>query len=216
MSLPANPAPHSQVELEDPVENIGAKLVRQAAARTNDTAGDGTTTATIMSAAFISEGMKIVAAGTNPVQLTRGMVRAAAVAATASAVAGGKRAHRAAKAAAAGPWGCRVGAVGVFWQGSCRVRRPRRGGAPRPGSLPFNPSHAAAPRALRRTLVSHPQDKTVAGLVKELAKLSTEVASDKDLANVASVSGARGWDCGVAGSCWGRPRAVGWGPGSAA
>lgn len=68
--------PHPQVELEDPVENIGAKLVRQAAARTNDTAGDGTTTATIMSAAFISEGMKIVAAGTNPVQLTRGMVRA--------------------------------------------------------------------------------------------------------------------------------------------
>ncbi len=63
-----------EVELEDPVENIGAKLVRQAAARTNDTAGDGTTTATIMSAAFISEGMKIVAAGTNPVQLTRGMV----------------------------------------------------------------------------------------------------------------------------------------------
>ncbi|GBF87517.1 chaperonin [Raphidocelis subcapitata] len=93
-----------EVELEDPVENIGAKLVRQAAARTNDTAGDGTTTATIMSAAFISEGMKIVAAGTNPVQLTRGM------------------------------------------------------------------------------------DKTVAGLVKELQKLSTEVASDKDLANVASVS----------------------------
>jgi len=93
-----------EVELEDPVENIGAKLVRQAAARTNDTAGDGTTTATILSAAFIAEGLKIVAAGTNPVQLTRGM------------------------------------------------------------------------------------DKTVAALVKELAKLSTEVASDKDLANVASVS----------------------------
>lgn len=52
-----------EVELEDPVENIGAKLVRQAAARTNDTAGDGTTTATILSAAFIAEGMKIVAAG---------------------------------------------------------------------------------------------------------------------------------------------------------
>jgi len=62
-----------EVELEDPVENIGAKLVRQAAARTNDTAGDGTTTATILSAAFIAEGLKIVAAGTNPVQLTRGM-----------------------------------------------------------------------------------------------------------------------------------------------
>jgi chaperonin GroEL len=62
-----------EVELSDPVENIGAKLVRQAAARTNDTAGDGTTTATVLSAAFIAEGMKIVAAGTNPVQLTRGM-----------------------------------------------------------------------------------------------------------------------------------------------
>ena len=62
-----------EVELADPVENIGAKLVRQAAARTNDTAGDGTTTACIMSAAFIAEGLKIVSAGTNPVQLTRGM-----------------------------------------------------------------------------------------------------------------------------------------------
>mmetsp|Transcript_19657 Transcript_19657/g.54843 ORF Transcript_19657/g.54843 Transcript_19657/m.54843 type:complete len:581 (+) Transcript_19657:72-1814(+) len=62
-----------EVELEDPVENIGAKLVRQAAAKTNDTAGDGTTTATVLSAAFIAEGMKIVASGTNPVQLVRGM-----------------------------------------------------------------------------------------------------------------------------------------------
>ena len=62
-----------EVELEDPVENIGAKLVRQAASKTNDTAGDGTTTATVLSAAFINEGIKIVAAGTNPVQLTRGM-----------------------------------------------------------------------------------------------------------------------------------------------
>ncbi|PSC70609.1 chaperonin 60B2 [Micractinium conductrix] len=62
-----------EVELEDPVENIGAKLVRQAAARTNDLAGDGTTTATILAAAMIAEGMKIVAAGANPVQLVRGM-----------------------------------------------------------------------------------------------------------------------------------------------
>lgn len=62
-----------EVELEDPVENIGAKLVRQAAAKTNDTAGDGTTTATILAAAIIAEGMKIVAAGANPVQLTRGI-----------------------------------------------------------------------------------------------------------------------------------------------
>lgn len=62
-----------EVELEDAVENIGVKLVRQAASKTNDLAGDGTTTATILSAAFIAEGMKIVAAGANPVQLTRGM-----------------------------------------------------------------------------------------------------------------------------------------------
>eukprot|EP00238_Polyblepharides_amylifera_P008862 CAMPEP_0196579298 /NCGR_PEP_ID=MMETSP1081-20130531/19840_1 /TAXON_ID=36882 /ORGANISM="Pyramimonas amylifera, Strain CCMP720" /LENGTH=603 /DNA_ID=CAMNT_0041898831 /DNA_START=88 /DNA_END=1899 /DNA_ORIENTATION=+ len=62
-----------EVELADPVENVGAKLVRQAAQKTNDQAGDGTTTATILSAAYIAEGMKIVAAGANPVQLTRGM-----------------------------------------------------------------------------------------------------------------------------------------------
>jgi len=64
-----------EVDLEDPVENIGAKLVRQAASKTNDTAGDGTTTATILSAAFIAEGMKIVAAGANPIQITRGIER---------------------------------------------------------------------------------------------------------------------------------------------
>ena len=62
-----------EVELEDPVENVGAKLVRQASQKTNDQAGDGTTTATVLSAAMITEGMKIVMAGTNPVQLTRGM-----------------------------------------------------------------------------------------------------------------------------------------------
>ena len=64
-----------EVDLEDPVENIGAKLVRQAASRTNDVAGDGTTTATILSAAIIAEGMKIVIAGANPVQVTRGIDR---------------------------------------------------------------------------------------------------------------------------------------------
>ena len=62
-----------EVELEDPVENVGARLVRQAAQKTNDLAGDGTTTATVLSSAMITEGMKIVMAGTNPVQLTRGM-----------------------------------------------------------------------------------------------------------------------------------------------
>ncbi|WPT16379.1 hypothetical protein PSENEW3_00004386 [Picochlorum sp. SENEW3] len=62
-----------EVELEDQVENIGAMLVRQAASKTNDLAGDGTTTATILSAAMIAEGMKIVMSGVNPVQLIRGM-----------------------------------------------------------------------------------------------------------------------------------------------
>ena len=62
-----------EVELEDSVENVGAKLVRQAAQKTNDAAGDGTTTATVLSAALIAEGMKVVAAGANPVQVTRGM-----------------------------------------------------------------------------------------------------------------------------------------------
>ena len=64
-----------EVELEDAVENIGCKLVRQAAQKTNDAAGDGTTTATVLSAALIAEGMKVVVAGANPVQVTRGMAK---------------------------------------------------------------------------------------------------------------------------------------------
>ncbi|KAG0615999.1 hypothetical protein M758_5G082400 [Ceratodon purpureus] len=62
-----------EVELEDPVENIGAKLVRQAAAKTNDLAGDGTTTSVVLSQGLIAEGVKVVAAGANPVQITRGI-----------------------------------------------------------------------------------------------------------------------------------------------
>ncbi|VAI41147.1 unnamed protein product [Triticum turgidum subsp. durum] len=62
-----------EVELEDPVENIGAKLVRQAAAKTNDLAGDGTTTSVILAQGMIAEGVKIVAAGANPVQIARGI-----------------------------------------------------------------------------------------------------------------------------------------------
>ncbi|KAE8813375.1 RuBisCO large subunit-binding protein subunit beta, chloroplastic [Hordeum vulgare] len=57
------------VELEDPVENIGAKFVRQAAAKTNDLAGDGTTTFVILAQGMIAEGVKIVAVGANPVQI---------------------------------------------------------------------------------------------------------------------------------------------------
>merc|ERR1711998_373848 len=56
------------LEVIDPVENIGVKLVRQAAAKTNDSAGDGTTTAIVLSAAMITEGMKVVAAGSNPIE----------------------------------------------------------------------------------------------------------------------------------------------------
>ncbi|XP_010552318.1 PREDICTED: chaperonin 60 subunit beta 1, chloroplastic [Tarenaya hassleriana] len=62
-----------EVELEDPVENIGAKLVRQAAAKTNDLAGDGTTTSVVLAQGFIAEGVKVVAAGANPVLITRGI-----------------------------------------------------------------------------------------------------------------------------------------------
>ncbi|KAB5565231.1 hypothetical protein DKX38_005285 [Salix brachista] len=61
------------VELEDPVENIGAKLVRQAAAKTNDLAGDGTTTSVVLAQGLIAEGVKVVAAGANPVLITRGI-----------------------------------------------------------------------------------------------------------------------------------------------
>ncbi|GJT73167.1 RuBisCO large subunit-binding protein subunit beta, chloroplastic [Tanacetum coccineum] len=61
------------VELEDPVENIGAKLVRQAASKTNDLAGDGTTTSVVLAQGLITEGVKVVAAGANPIQITRGI-----------------------------------------------------------------------------------------------------------------------------------------------
>ncbi|KAL7612651.1 hypothetical protein Lser_V15G06361 [Lactuca serriola] len=62
-----------EVELDDPVENIGAKLVRQAAAKTNDLAGDGTTTSVVLAQGLIAEGVKVVAAGANPVLITRGI-----------------------------------------------------------------------------------------------------------------------------------------------
>ncbi|KAK9045928.1 hypothetical protein V6N11_051831 [Hibiscus sabdariffa] len=62
-----------EVELEDPVENIGAKLVRQAAAKTNDLASDGTTTSVVLAQGLIAEGVKVVAAGANPVLITRGI-----------------------------------------------------------------------------------------------------------------------------------------------
>lgn len=62
-----------EVELEDAVENIGARLVRQAAAKTNDLAGDGTTTSVVLAQGLIAEGVKVVAAGANPIQISRGI-----------------------------------------------------------------------------------------------------------------------------------------------
>ncbi|MDR7483092.1 MAG: chaperonin GroEL [Armatimonadota bacterium] len=65
-----------EVELEDPFENAGAQLVREVATKTEDVAGDGTTTATILAQAMIRDGLKMVAAGANPMALKRGMDRA--------------------------------------------------------------------------------------------------------------------------------------------
>lgn len=65
------------IELEDPYENMGAHLVMEVASKTNDTAGDGTTTATILAQAMINEGMKNIAAGANPIILRKGMKKAA-------------------------------------------------------------------------------------------------------------------------------------------
>ena len=62
-----------EIELEDPLENTGAALIREVASKTKDLAGDGTTTATVLAQAMIREGMKNVAAGTNPVALRRGI-----------------------------------------------------------------------------------------------------------------------------------------------
>src|ERR1700719_3764685 len=62
-----------EIELEDKFENMGAQMVREVASKTNDTAGDGTTTATVLAAAIVREGAKSVAAGMNPMDLKRGI-----------------------------------------------------------------------------------------------------------------------------------------------
>lgn len=62
-----------EIELEDPYENMGAQMVREVASKTSDVAGDGTTTATVLAQAIISEGMKNVTAGANPMDLKRGI-----------------------------------------------------------------------------------------------------------------------------------------------
>jgi chaperonin GroEL len=64
------------IELEDPFENMGAQLVKEVATKTNDVAGDGTTTATVLAQAIIREGLKNVAAGANPMGIKRGIEQA--------------------------------------------------------------------------------------------------------------------------------------------
>ena len=67
-----------EIELADKFENMGAQMVREVASKTNDVAGDGTTTATVLAQAFIKEGVKLVAAGMNPMDLKRGIELAVA------------------------------------------------------------------------------------------------------------------------------------------
>ena len=69
-----------EVELDDPFENLGAQLVKEVATKTNDIAGDGTTTATVLAQAMVHEGMRNVAAGANPMMLKKGIEKAVAAA----------------------------------------------------------------------------------------------------------------------------------------
>ena len=69
-----------EIELDDPFENMGAQLVKEVATKTNDVAGDGTTTATVLAQAMVKEGIKNLAAGANPIILRRGMKKATDVA----------------------------------------------------------------------------------------------------------------------------------------
>jgi chaperonin GroEL len=69
-----------EISVEDPFENMGAQLVREVASKTNDVAGDGTTTATVLAQAIVREGLKNVAAGANPMSIKRGIEKAVALA----------------------------------------------------------------------------------------------------------------------------------------
>src|SRR5574344_377746 len=69
-----------EIELEDPYENMGPQLVKEVATKTNDVAGDGTTTATVLAQAMVDEGVKNLAAGANPIVLRKGMKKATDVA----------------------------------------------------------------------------------------------------------------------------------------
>ena len=66
----------AEIELEDKFENMGAQMVREVAQKTNDQAGDGTTTATVLAHSIVKEGVKAVAAGMNPMDLKRGVDKA--------------------------------------------------------------------------------------------------------------------------------------------
>ena len=68
-----------EIELDDPFENLGAQLVKEAASKTNDVAGDGTTTATVLAEAIFREGLKMIAAGADPMSLSRGIAKAVEV-----------------------------------------------------------------------------------------------------------------------------------------
>jgi chaperonin GroEL len=67
------------IELDDPYENLGAKLVKEAASKTNDVAGDGTTTATVLAEGIYKEGLRMIAAGADPMALSRGISKATAI-----------------------------------------------------------------------------------------------------------------------------------------
>ena len=69
-----------EIELDDPFENMGAQLVKEVSTKTNDVAGDGTTTATLLAQAIIREGLKNLAAGANPMVMKKGIAKATAAA----------------------------------------------------------------------------------------------------------------------------------------
>ena len=87
-----------EIELDDPFENLGAQLAKEVATKTNDVAGDGTTTATVLAQAMVHEGLRAVAAGANPMALKRGMDKAA------EAVTRGARARPRATSTTARTW----------------------------------------------------------------------------------------------------------------
>jgi chaperonin GroEL len=96
-----------EIELEDKFENLGAQLLREVASKTNDAAGDGTTTATVLAQAIVKEGAKAVAAGLNPLDLKRGIDLAVAEAV--------KDIHKRAKKVQSSEEIAQVGAISGQW-----------------------------------------------------------------------------------------------------